>query len=277
MQQQLIPFAFEEHLVRVVSRDDEPWFVGKDVCRVLDIKNESHALGRLDDDERAEVAISDPSGTKYAIAISEPGVYRLCFTSRKPEAERFKRWLAHEVLPALRRSGRYELPAAPAPRLEPAAETALAKLNLIREARLLFGPERARGLWRQLGLPPVPEPPPGPREEARACLKRLLDATAQDTGPPIRRLIAAALDDEEHERLLLVAAGIRVYPDRDGFTVANFFPRLREIYRGTDWDEGHYVRVLRRLPGAQAAGTQRFANSQHRGTFLPAEVLDDQI
>jgi prophage antirepressor-like protein len=78
-------FAFEEHLVRVVDREGEPWFVGKDVCIALGIRNHKDALGRLDEDERAEVGIADPSGTKHATAVSEPGVYRLTFSSRKPE------------------------------------------------------------------------------------------------------------------------------------------------------------------------------------------------
>jgi prophage antirepressor-like protein len=58
-----IPFAFEDHLVRVIKDAGEPWFVGRDVCRVLEIRNESHALSRLDPDERRDgVAISDPIG-----------------------------------------------------------------------------------------------------------------------------------------------------------------------------------------------------------------------
>ncbi len=94
---EIIPLAFEEHLVRTILRAGEPWFVGKDVCQVLGLSNHNKALGTLDEDERAGVTISDPSGTKRAIAVSESGVYRLVFRSRKPEAERFKRWPAHPL------------------------------------------------------------------------------------------------------------------------------------------------------------------------------------
>lgn len=113
----LIPFAYDDYLVRSVLREGEPWFIARDVCAALEIGNSRDAIARLDDDERADVAIADTSsnGTtqnrSFSI-ISEPGVYRLVFTSRKKEAERFKRWLAHEVLPALRRTGSYAMPGA---------------------------------------------------------------------------------------------------------------------------------------------------------------------
>ena len=106
----LIPFVFEEQLVRAVERHGVPWFVGKDVCHCLGLKNTNDALGGLDNDEKG-VATTDPlapGGEQTVIVISEPGVYRLVFRSRKPEAERFKRWLAHEVLPKLRRDGAFD-------------------------------------------------------------------------------------------------------------------------------------------------------------------------
>src|SRR5947209_2516806 len=81
-----VPFLFEgQHLVRaVVDSDGEPWFVGADVCRVLGIANPSDALGRLDDDERTTLGITEGGlGGPARIIVSEPGVYRLIFTSRK--------------------------------------------------------------------------------------------------------------------------------------------------------------------------------------------------
>ena len=105
-----VPFLFEgEHLVRIVyGADSEPWFVGIDVCHVLGISDHTQTLGRLNEDERGRDMIPTPGGDQRVIIVSEPGVYRLMFSSRKPEAERFKRWLAHDVLPSLRRTGRYE-------------------------------------------------------------------------------------------------------------------------------------------------------------------------
>lgn len=275
---ELIPFAFEEHLVRVVPRGDEPWFVGADVCRAIEIRNAPHAISRLDADEKeADVAISDGSSTKYATIISEPGVYRLVFRSRKPEAERFKRWLAHDVLPQLRKTGSYT-PEQHAAGPDPATEQLIHRLSVVREARLLFGHERARGLWRVIGLPEVPPAPPGPIDEARICLRHLLDAGAHDElGPTVRQLLEAALDDDEDARVQLVATGVRPMAELDGFVVANRHLGLERIFQGTDWAKQGHVRPLRRLVGAAASGQHKYGRLNSRGTFLPALLLDEDV
>lgn len=107
----IIPFDFEEQAVRVVMRDDAPWFVAADICRVLEIGNSRDALSRLEDDEKDGVGITDTIGrTQITNAINESGLYALVLTSRKPAAKRFRKWVTAEVLPALRTQGRYELP-----------------------------------------------------------------------------------------------------------------------------------------------------------------------
>ncbi|MGB4948897.1 MAG: Bro-N domain-containing protein [Candidatus Competibacter denitrificans] len=107
----IVTFNFVTSSVRIVMIDDAPWFVGKDVCEALSIANHNDALGRLDDDERRGVAITDPLGIEQtAVAINESGLYSLILTSRKPEAKKFKKWVTSEVLPALRKTGRYEIP-----------------------------------------------------------------------------------------------------------------------------------------------------------------------
>jgi hypothetical protein len=106
--QQIVPFLFEDaHLLRSVILDAEPWFVGIDACKVLDIAKHEQALGRLDRDERGTCPVGTPGGTQNMIVISEAGFYRLIFRSSKPVAERLKRWLAHEVLPSIRKTGSY--------------------------------------------------------------------------------------------------------------------------------------------------------------------------
>ncbi len=115
MSAQIIPFEFEAHAVRVLERDGAPWFVAADVCRVLEIGNPRDALSRLDDDERDGVGIADAMGREQVTnLINESGLYALVLTSRKPAAKRFRKWVTAEVLPALRRTGRYELPHAEA-------------------------------------------------------------------------------------------------------------------------------------------------------------------
>jgi prophage antirepressor-like protein len=109
MSNELSIFDFEENAVRVLMRDEQPWFVAVDVCRVLDIANSRDAVSGLDDDEKG-VGSADTLGGKQTVnIISESGLYALIFTSRKPEARKFRKWVTSEVLPAIRKSGRYEM------------------------------------------------------------------------------------------------------------------------------------------------------------------------
>lgn len=102
-------FQYQQHQVRTVIKDGEPWFVAKDVCNVLEIKNSRDAISRLDDDEK-DVALTDTLGGKQEMAIvNEPGLYTLILGSRKPEAKAFKRWVTHEVIPTIRKIGSYSI------------------------------------------------------------------------------------------------------------------------------------------------------------------------
>jgi len=107
-------FEYTGKEVRTVIIDNEPWFVAKDVCDILELKNSRKAVGDLDEDERASVTISDTSlSTRETItvqAINEPGLYSLVLKSRKPEAKLFKRWITHEVIPSIRKHGAYMTP-----------------------------------------------------------------------------------------------------------------------------------------------------------------------
>lgn len=108
---QLTPFCFGDNLVRVVEDDNgEPWFVAKDVAKALEIEwKGSGNLGYLDDDERSSEFLNTPGGQQEMVTISESGLYALVFRSRKPEAKAFSKWVRSEVLPALRKTGRYEM------------------------------------------------------------------------------------------------------------------------------------------------------------------------
>lgn len=95
--------------VRIFLQDNEPWFVAKDVCDCLDIKNSRDALRRLEDDEKG-VVLNDTLGGKQEMAtVNEYGLYSLVLSSRKPEAKEFKRWVTHEVLPSIRKYGSYNM------------------------------------------------------------------------------------------------------------------------------------------------------------------------
>ena len=147
----LTTFDFEDMPVRSLRIDGEPWVMGKDACRCLGIIDHHQALERLADDEkRGGYPIPTPGGEQSATIINEPGLYRLIFSSTKPEAERFRRFVFHEVLPAIRRTGRYETDGID-------WDATAAKLALIKQARLTYGRKAAQELWARLGLPDVSE------------------------------------------------------------------------------------------------------------------------
>lgn len=107
----LLPQAFtfnaSNQQVRTVILDGQPYFVVKDVCDVLGHTNPSVAIQMLDDDERAKKSLGR-QGEMWL--VNESGLYNLIFRSNKPEAKSFRKWVTSEVLPTLRRTGRYELP-----------------------------------------------------------------------------------------------------------------------------------------------------------------------
>ena len=93
--------------VRVQVINNEPWFVAKDVCDALDIKNSRQALTRLEEDEKADVILNDGSQNRNMSIVNEYGLYNLVLASRKREAKQFKRWITHEVIPTIRKYGAY--------------------------------------------------------------------------------------------------------------------------------------------------------------------------
>lgn len=104
-------FAFDSHALRVVTdAEGQPWFVAADVLLTLELDRK--ALERVEDDDKGVSSIHTLGGPQLLTTVNEPGLYGLVLGSRKPEAKRFKRWVTHEVLPALRKTGRYAMPGA---------------------------------------------------------------------------------------------------------------------------------------------------------------------
>ncbi len=91
--------------IRVIEQDGEPWFVAADVCRALEHTNTTMALERLDEDEKYKFSLGLSGGDTWC--VNEPGLYSLVLGSRKPEAKAFKRWITHDVIPAIRKNGGY--------------------------------------------------------------------------------------------------------------------------------------------------------------------------
>lgn len=109
-------FAYGDRMVRTAGTVEAPLFRGEDVCRCVEVQNHRDALARLDEDEVVSTDVIDSMGRKQAaLYVTEAGLYSLVLGSRKPEAKSFKRWVTHEVLPSIRRTGSYSVSgAAPA-------------------------------------------------------------------------------------------------------------------------------------------------------------------
>jgi prophage antirepressor-like protein len=156
---EIITFSFDNVDFHTMEINGELWAVGSDVCKALGLSNPRKAMSRLRDDEKNTVTISDGiPGNPNKTIINEAGIYRLIFTSRAEAAEKFKHWLAHEVLPSIRKTGSYH----PAPKPSSAAsndqqeliETLRDKIALLEENRSLVKDRRVSstfvGVARQL-------------------------------------------------------------------------------------------------------------------------------
>ncbi len=105
---QLQVFNYRDQQVRTVVKDGQPWFAAKDVCNVLNHSNHKVAVSRLDEDEVSKVYLTDSLGrNQKTTVVNEAGLYSLILTSNKPEAKQFKRWITHEVIPTIRKTGSY--------------------------------------------------------------------------------------------------------------------------------------------------------------------------
>lgn len=120
-------FNYNNTPVRVLTdENDEPWFVASDVAKILGYRDAANMTRRLEEDEKGTRSVSTPGGEQQMAVITEPGLYSAILGSRIPESREFKRWVTHEVLPQIRRTGGY------IPMTEPDSdETLLAKAVLI--------------------------------------------------------------------------------------------------------------------------------------------------
>lgn len=120
--------------VRTMIRDGEPWFVAVDVCRALDMGNNRQVVKRLADDEKGVIKMDTLGGKQNLIIINESGLYRLILRSNKPEAESFQRWVTHDILPTIRKTGSYSTPGVFPPKATSVSEV----VKLIQETRQMM-------------------------------------------------------------------------------------------------------------------------------------------
>ena len=278
-------FDFDENPVRVVEKDGEPWFVAADVARVLEYRNAPDAVRVLDDDE-ADTHIMRTSSangteqTREVTIINESGLYHLVIVSRKPEAKRFRKWVTGEVLPSIRKTGRYELPADDgeddgADRTDVLPDRSTSQwLKMIRETRLLYGRNAAREMWTRSPLPKIGvnasdfAPKSADAEKGGRCLAILTDAAVSD-GRIVRDLVRQN-DDEALKR-----CGMRFFylDGRKYLAVSNRHPFLDKLFRSTAFAFGGYRRALRGIVGALTGPVIRIGRDHQRCTLIPAEII----
>jgi len=108
--QEIVLFDFHGKSVRVIRDEQvEPWWVAADIAQILEYRMASDMTRFLDNDERGTQIVRTPSGDQNMLVINESGLYSAILRSRKPEAKDFRRWITHEVLPALRKTGQYTI------------------------------------------------------------------------------------------------------------------------------------------------------------------------
>lgn len=105
MDNSLQVFSYKERQVRTVTIEGEPWFIAQDVCGILEIGTEQ--IRRLDDDEKGLHKTQTPGGLQDMAVINEAGLYTLMMRSNKDEAKPFRKWVTHDVLPSIRKTGSY--------------------------------------------------------------------------------------------------------------------------------------------------------------------------
>lgn len=158
MEYEISTFLFEQKQVRGFQQEEESWFCAKDVCNALEIVNHKHAVSDFDEDEKKIILSPSSGGMQETLFVSESGLYRLIFKSRKEQAVLFRRWVTHEVLPSLRKTGSYSLSKAP----EAELLREIQRLNEINERTnqkldILIKQNEQKKIKKQLPKEPLPD------------------------------------------------------------------------------------------------------------------------
>lgn len=114
MKNQMQLFNFEKQEVRTLLVNEEPYFVGKDVAKILGYSRTADAIkAHVDEEDKLTRQFTDSGQRREMTIINESGMYSLILSSKLPNAKKFKRWVTSEVLPAIRKTGSYQLPQTP--------------------------------------------------------------------------------------------------------------------------------------------------------------------
>ncbi len=283
----IVNFDFEGHGIRTVMREEMPWFVAADICRVLGIGNPAETVRRLDDDEKGIISTDTLGGTQDVVIVSESGLYTIVLRCRDAVKQgsaphRFRKWVTADVLPALRKHGTYSMPpSVPRPvrrsryrgGLHPAEVSSWA--YAVQISHRVHGRDGAQSVWDSSPLPPVP---PKRLESLLRnwtgldALRHLMDL---DIGNgTLGELVGLALGDRP-KRKDMEEYGVRILDLTEGpvMMVADDHHFLRKGFEGTDicyaWNDW-----LRKLPGAyRAKKPMMIDNRMRRGVLLPLSVV----
>lgn len=190
MNQDISIYQFKNRPIRVFrDPQGESWWLARDICEVLQIKNHRDALGKLDSDEKGVVLTDTPGGAQQMVTINEPGMYRLIMRSRKVEAQEFQRWVSHEVIPAIRKRGYFYKYSGGDGNLS-VVEMMLGLAGHIGslEQRVNKLEEKDRKIAGLLA--PAPEAAPAPVKEipTRGKINQLIRGYAEKTGMPYQEI-----------------------------------------------------------------------------------------
>lgn len=167
MNNSVIPFEFNGSTIRTITKGDgETWFVATDVAKVLGYRDAHNMARRLDEDEKGTRSVSTLGGDQNLAVINEPGLYAAIIGSKVEGAKAFKRWVTHEVLPAIRAKGGYVSPAATEHQLNAIVRRAQMHMELLQAARGLIDPKHLEAKARvelARGLGELPQLDPGTR------------------------------------------------------------------------------------------------------------------
>ena len=200
-------FNYRDSVLRTIERDGELWWVLKDVCDVLGITKTADVASRLDSDEVGKIDLVDSGGRKQEMTIiNEPGLYNAILRSSKPEAKDFKRWVTHEVLPSIRRTGAYTSPAmTPAQLL-----AAQAQVLIVMERRMNEMQDQAQALETKVD------------NAIKAFSRPAQDHWKADIDTAIKTLC-------EDQRLSVTATKGRMYAELEQVAVCNINARLNRL------------------------------------------------
>lgn len=137
---------FQESEIRSITINGEIWFVAKDVCKVLEIKNSSDAISDFDADQKGVAAIDTLGGPQMLGVINKSGAYTLALKSRKPEAKKFQRWITDEVVPSIEKTGSYGVKAIDFSKVDMSASSDVALMLIQAGSRIMELNEKAEAI-----------------------------------------------------------------------------------------------------------------------------------